>query len=578
MEFLTQLIATLAVVSLTGCSVARTNKDGTFELLILHNNDMHAKFEQTSQLSGVCTEADMNAGKCYGGFARVAYLVKQARKAAQTGEGPPVLYLNAGDTYTGSPWFAQYKWKIAAEFINALQPDAVSLGNNEINETGKLSPLLQTIQTNITISNVILKSAEQNENFHKSIIVDVNGVKIGLIGYLTPDTELLKHTEEVEYIDELVAIRDEVLNLQKRGVKIIIVFGHSNLNKAIEIAKEIDGVDFVISGHKNLFFWNGTSTEFIPNEKVVVTQSSGKRVPVIQSSTYSKYLGKLHVKFDPNGEFIEYTADPILLDSTQSEDPEALKLVEKLDYKMDTKSNEVIGKTAVVLDGSSCSKTECNIGNLITDAMMYYHALRFDGTQPWTDAPIAIIHGGAIAASIAPANRPAPIIRSDLESVLPLESNVAAVTVTGNVLKEILEHSVADYNEENPSGRFLQFSGIRVEYNIGREPGSRVVNAVARCGTCFVPEFYSIDDWRSYKILMPAALANGEFDYHMIKGLPREDYIYDEIASTSEFIRLRSPVYPEVANRIVLGYSPNSATTLRSTILIVLCVLLRYLL
>lgn len=51
--------------------------------------------------------------------------VKKARAAAAAGEGPPVLYLNAGDTYTGTAWFTIYKWKIAAEFINALQPDAV---------------------------------------------------------------------------------------------------------------------------------------------------------------------------------------------------------------------------------------------------------------------------------------------------------------------------------------------------------------------------------------------------------------------------------------------------------------------
>lgn len=51
--------------------------------------------------------------------------VKEARRAAHSGEGPPVLYLNAGDTYTGTAWFTIYKWKIAAEFVNALQPDAV---------------------------------------------------------------------------------------------------------------------------------------------------------------------------------------------------------------------------------------------------------------------------------------------------------------------------------------------------------------------------------------------------------------------------------------------------------------------
>lgn len=53
------------------------------------------------------------------------FSVKEARRQAKSGEGPPVLYLNAGDTYTGTAWFTIYKWKIAAEFINALQPDAV---------------------------------------------------------------------------------------------------------------------------------------------------------------------------------------------------------------------------------------------------------------------------------------------------------------------------------------------------------------------------------------------------------------------------------------------------------------------
>lgn len=63
-------------MSLTSTTVlkAPNNDDGNFELLILHNNDMHARFEQTSQLSGTCTPADREAGKCYGGFPRVAHV------------------------------------------------------------------------------------------------------------------------------------------------------------------------------------------------------------------------------------------------------------------------------------------------------------------------------------------------------------------------------------------------------------------------------------------------------------------------------------------------------------------------
>lgn len=48
-------------------------QDGTLEFIILHNNDMHARFEQTSVSGGKCSEDMKNSNKCYGGFARVAY-------------------------------------------------------------------------------------------------------------------------------------------------------------------------------------------------------------------------------------------------------------------------------------------------------------------------------------------------------------------------------------------------------------------------------------------------------------------------------------------------------------------------
>lgn len=43
------------------------------ELIILHNNDMHARFDQTNVNGGTCTQEDANTDKCYGGFARVAH-------------------------------------------------------------------------------------------------------------------------------------------------------------------------------------------------------------------------------------------------------------------------------------------------------------------------------------------------------------------------------------------------------------------------------------------------------------------------------------------------------------------------
>lgn len=65
----------LLLSALSICSAAPNPKaDGDFEFIILHNNDMHARFEQTSSYSNKCSNVDIAANKCYGGFPRVAHV------------------------------------------------------------------------------------------------------------------------------------------------------------------------------------------------------------------------------------------------------------------------------------------------------------------------------------------------------------------------------------------------------------------------------------------------------------------------------------------------------------------------
>lgn len=94
------------------------------EFIILHNNDMHSRFEQTDTYSSACSPEEAVGNRCYGGFARVSTLLKKFRSEADNG-GPSVLYLNAGDTYSGTPWFTLYKDKIVTAFLNKLKPDAM---------------------------------------------------------------------------------------------------------------------------------------------------------------------------------------------------------------------------------------------------------------------------------------------------------------------------------------------------------------------------------------------------------------------------------------------------------------------
>lgn len=124
MNIVVKVIISLVVLFIVLLFVVFSREEDSFKLIILHNNDMHARFEQTGALSEKCSKTNAERKNCFGGFARVAYKVQEFRKRAVKGEIPNVLFLNAGDTYTGTPWFSLYKDEIASDFLNILKPDA----------------------------------------------------------------------------------------------------------------------------------------------------------------------------------------------------------------------------------------------------------------------------------------------------------------------------------------------------------------------------------------------------------------------------------------------------------------------
>ena len=43
----------------------------SYELTLLHVNDIHVKIEETNKYSSTCKPKDKTAGKCFGGIARL---------------------------------------------------------------------------------------------------------------------------------------------------------------------------------------------------------------------------------------------------------------------------------------------------------------------------------------------------------------------------------------------------------------------------------------------------------------------------------------------------------------------------
>ncbi|KAK0175757.1 hypothetical protein PV327_009483 [Microctonus hyperodae] len=526
-----------------------------WKLRIVHTNDMHARFEQTSALSAKCLPQDANDGKCYGGFARIASLVRKSRNSTV-----PTIFLNAGDTYQGSIWYSVHKWKIVARFLNLLSPDVISLGNHEFDEGPEgLVPFINAAKFPIVTANLNLTrepelAATQLKN---SVVLNVAGHKVGIIGYLTPETKVISSTGNVEFLDEVKSINDEVKHLQAEGVKILIALGHSGFIMDKKIAAEVDGLDLVIGGHTNTFLYTGKQPNLETPEGLYPTeiiQKNGRKVYVVQAYAYTKYLGNLTVDFDHEGEIQNIQGDPILLDNNIEEAEDILGELEKWRPALMNLTQTTVGSTKVLLDGDSkhCRMGECNLGNLITDAMIDYNVRKYTSKNGWTDAAIAMHNSGSIRTSIArsPEDK---ITMSDILAVLPFRSEVIKIDLSGRVILQMLEHSVYFLNFNDTSdlrGGFMHFSGLQVEYDLSQQSGSRVNSVLVQCAKCRVPIFEKLEEDKIYKILIPDFISNGGDGYSMLPKITQTPMgvTVDEVVV--DYLSKRSPVHPGIEWRI----------------------------
>ena len=100
-----------------------------YRLTILHTNDFHARFEPISKYNSSCEAEDNTAGKCFGGSARLVTAVAQARQRAANS-----ILVDGGDQFQRTLFCTYYKGTLAAEMVNALGYDALTVGNHEFDD------------------------------------------------------------------------------------------------------------------------------------------------------------------------------------------------------------------------------------------------------------------------------------------------------------------------------------------------------------------------------------------------------------------------------------------------------------
>ena len=458
------------------------------------------------------------------------------------------LKLTSGDIFIAGPFFNTsreiYGEPGIADILinNALGFQAAAIGNHEFDlGPGALNTLIRPdaeitgpgipeggypgtafpyLSTNLDftgepdLAELVVDPAEapQPNTITDSVIFEVNGESIGVVGATTPRLPAIANIGGItvtppdpDDINALAAtIQPAVDELVNQGIDKIILAAHmQQISVEEQLAELLTDVDIIIAGGSNTILANeddilregDTAAGPYPIEK---TSASNEPVYVINTDGSYQYVGRLIADFDANGVITGigeksgvYATDEAGVDRVYGEDvnpaefadPTIVAVTSAIDEIIQEKEGNVFGLTEVFLNGTrgDVRTQETNLGNLVADANL-------DIAQEYDeDVVVSIKNSGGIRDNIGVAFIPpggvsdelvklppqaipgvkeeGEISQLDIENSLRFNNDLSLLTVTAEELKQILEHGVAAVAPGSTPGQFPQVGGLRFTYD-----------------------------------------------------------------------------------------------------------------
>lgn len=254
-------------------------------ITILHTNDTH------SQIDPLPSNDKQYPDK--GGVARRATLVKRIRK-----ENPNTLLVDAGDVFQGTPYFNFYKGEVEYRSMSLIGYDVVTLGNHDFdNGVDALAAAMKFANFEFVSSNYDVTGTPLESRVKPYVVRVIGGVRVGLLGLgISPDNLITPgNFKGVKYSDPVKAARNVVATLRGRE-RCSLVVGISHLGYFpnerpggvgdSQVAAQVDGIDFIASGHTHTFMKN----------PVITKQPSGGNTIIFQVGKSGIYVGRVDLR------------------------------------------------------------------------------------------------------------------------------------------------------------------------------------------------------------------------------------------------------------------------------------------
>ncbi|WP_181918907.1 bifunctional metallophosphatase/5'-nucleotidase [Wenzhouxiangella sediminis] len=370
-----------------------------------------------------------------------------------------------------------------------------------------------------------LPAAEVSGRLTGSVILKVDGRRIGVVGASTPSLDQITTTGEIDIrpgdpddMDALAAvIQDEVDALAAQGVNVIILAAHmQQLHVERALAERLERVDVIIGGGSNTILADSKrplhpGDVAVDDYPLVYRSPLDEPVLLVNTGGDYRYLGRLLLQFDAEGVIsLEHLDEDTAgvwasLDSlaeARGAEPvsQVVSIRDAFWRILEDKESNVLGYTDQFLDGRRVMlrTRETNLGRLWAEASLWL------ARRQEPEAVVAVRNGGGIRAPIGEANvppgsrdtrgvqlrppsanrfRPANAISQlDVEAALAFNGRLVALTVTAGELLDVMEYAVSGIEPGATPGYFPQFAGLRMRYDASRpsrrpiQPGQGDIN------------------------------------------------------------------------------------------------------
>jgi 2',3'-cyclic-nucleotide 2'-phosphodiesterase (5'-nucleotidase family) len=463
------LVLLLAIVL-----VARSFVPERVQITILGTTDLHGNIGPVDYY----TDKPDNRG-----FAKVATLIKRVRK-----EQPNTLLIDSGDTIQGSPLesFHSRKNNVRTDpmmlVMNSLNYDAMAVGNHEYNFGLKVLEKARGEAKFPWLSGNTYDKGTQRTHYKPYIVKDVAGVKIGILGLTTPGVPYWDNPPNyagLEFREPVAEARKWVTTLRtQEKVDVVVIAMHMGLgedlrtgdvspgqipheNEAISIAKEVPGVDVIFMGHTH--------------REVPSLYING--VLLTQANHWGRHLARadLYLQKEPSGwRVYAKSARTMPSDDRVEPDPEVVKLAEPYDRQTQEWLGRVVATSPEDLTAEDARFRDTAILDLVQKVQL--EAGKADVSMVASFNQNARIDKG-------------PVTVRDIAELYVYENTLVVLEVTGQQLKDALEHSAKYYtdyqpgktpreliNDKIPAYNFDIAEGVTYELDLSKPLGSRIQN------------------------------------------------------------------------------------------------------